>query len=62
VLFFPWSYVVALFSLFFCNFLGAHHKFSGQAWAEGKRGACNEPPLLFFFFCLFIIIVCDQSR
>ena len=32
-------------SLFFCNSLGAHHTNSGQAWAEGKRGACNEPPL-----------------
>jgi len=37
----------SLFSFvpFFCNLLGAHHTFSGQAWAEGKRGACNELPL-----------------
>jgi len=30
---------------FVCNFLGVYHIFSGQAWAEGKRGACNVPPL-----------------
>jgi len=31
-------------TLFRCNFLGAHHIFLGQAWAEGKRGACNVSP------------------
>ena len=29
----------------FVNFLGRVYSFLGQAWAEGKRGACNEPPL-----------------
>ena len=29
----------------FVNFLGRLDFFMGQAWAEGKRGACNEPPL-----------------
>jgi len=29
----------------FVNFLGRLYCFLGQAWAEGKRGACNEPPL-----------------
>ena len=27
-----------------CNSLCALYIFVGQAWAEGKRGACNEPP------------------
>jgi len=34
-MFFPWSVTLALFP-FFCNSLGAHHIFVGQAWAEGK--------------------------
>ena len=29
----------------FVNFLGRVYSFLGQAWAEGKRGACNERPL-----------------
>jgi len=29
----------------FVNFLGRIYSLLGQAWAEGKRGACNEPPL-----------------
>jgi len=29
----------------FVNFLGRVYSFLGQAWAEGIRGACNEPPL-----------------
>ena len=29
---------------FLCSFLGSRYSFVGQAWAEGKRGACNEPP------------------
>ena len=31
--------------LSFVNFLGRVFSFSGQAWGEGKRGACNEPLL-----------------
>jgi len=29
----------------FVDFLGRVYSFLGQAWAEGKRRACNEPPL-----------------
>jgi len=36
-------FVVSL-RLSFCNPLGAYHTL-GQAWAEGKRAACNVPPL-----------------
>jgi len=31
------------FVLPFVNFLGRIYSFLGQAWAEGKGGACNEP-------------------
>jgi len=31
--------------LFLCNFRGAHLIVLGQAWAEGKRGACSVLPL-----------------
>ena len=33
------------FVLSFVTFIGVHHIFLGQAWAEGIRGACNGPPL-----------------
>jgi len=29
----------------FVNFLRRVYSFLGQAWAEGKRGACNKLPL-----------------
>jgi len=32
-----------LVTFFLRHFLGAHLTFLGQAWAEGKRGACSEP-------------------
>jgi len=42
------SFVLSFFLharfLFFCNSLGAHHIFLGQARAEAK-GACGVPPL-----------------
>jgi len=34
----------ALSFIFLCYSLGAPYIFLGQAWAEGKRGACNVPP------------------
>ena len=30
---------------FLCNSLCALYIFVGQAWVEGKMGACNEPPV-----------------
>jgi len=33
------------FLSFLCDFFGTQSSFlAGQAWAEGKRGACDEPP------------------
>jgi len=37
---FPLSFSLSLF----CYFLGVLDIFVGQAWAEGKMGACNVPP------------------
>ena len=34
----------SFFCYFLCDFFGAPSIFLGQAWAEGKRGACNVPP------------------
>ena len=36
------SFVCFLFH-FLCDFLGAHHIFLGQAWAQGEGGACKLP-------------------
>jgi len=39
------SFVLYTRCPFLCNSLGVHHIFLGQAWAEGKGGAGNGPPL-----------------
>jgi len=37
---------IRFFHLFFTfYFFGAHTSILGQAWAEGKWGACNVPPV-----------------
>jgi len=39
-----WGVDLDFFRSFFRPFFGAFHIFSGQAWAEGKGGACKVPP------------------